>query len=107
MRAADVRGLLIYCSDHHCSHSIAINVRLSDIEDRFVCRGCGRREAEIRSDFHWDKLGPLTRGFRSGSAKINPPSRVPRLTYVNKFLPTPLVGRGVFAGRRFRYAKPN
>jgi hypothetical protein len=24
MRSSGVRGLLIYCSDHHCSHSIAI-----------------------------------------------------------------------------------
>jgi len=50
MRAADVRGLLIYCGDCHCSHSIAISadqwpddVRLSDIEDRFVCKACGKR----------------------------------------------------------------
>jgi len=45
-----VRGLLIYCSDYHCSHSIGISaeqwpdhVRLSDLEARFVCRACGKR----------------------------------------------------------------
>ena len=45
MREMGVRRLLIYCADHRCSHSIAISgdawpddVRLSDIEDRFVCR---------------------------------------------------------------------
>ena len=44
MRASGVRGLLIYCSDYHCSHRIAISgdrwpddVRLSDLESRFIC----------------------------------------------------------------------
>jgi hypothetical protein len=48
MRSSGVRGLLIYCSDHHCSHSIAISAdpwpaqaRLSDLEPRFVCKACG------------------------------------------------------------------
>ena len=26
MRSADVRGILVYRADYHCSHSIAINV---------------------------------------------------------------------------------
>src|SRR5205807_2395313 len=45
MRSSGVRGLLIYCADYHCSHSIAIsgdqwpdNVRLSDLEPLFVCQ---------------------------------------------------------------------
>jgi hypothetical protein len=45
MRAAGVRGLLIYCQDYHCSHSIAVSadqwsddVRLSDLEPRFICQ---------------------------------------------------------------------
>jgi hypothetical protein len=45
MRDMGVRGLLIYCSDCKCSHSIAISadpwpdhVRLSDLEPRFVCK---------------------------------------------------------------------
>jgi hypothetical protein len=49
MRKMGVRGLLIYCDDYRCSHSIAISadgwpddVRLSDIEARFVCRACGK-----------------------------------------------------------------
>ena len=44
MRGMGVRGVLIYCADYRCSHSIAISgdawpddVRLSDIEERFVC----------------------------------------------------------------------
>jgi len=55
---------------YKCSHSIAISgdqwaddVRLSDIEDRFVCKECGKRGADIRPDFHWDKSGLLTRGY--------------------------------------------
>jgi hypothetical protein len=47
MREMGVRGLLVYCADYQCSHSIAISgdgwpdaVRLSDIEARFVCRAC-------------------------------------------------------------------
>ena len=46
MRAGGVRGLLTYCSDYKCSHWTAISgdrwpdgVRLSDIEQQFVCRG--------------------------------------------------------------------
>ena len=40
------------------SHSIAISgdawpddAKLSDIEDRFVCRACGKRGADVRPDF--------------------------------------------------------
>jgi hypothetical protein len=43
-----MRGILIYRADHHCSHSISVSadawpddVRLSDIEPRFVCSACG------------------------------------------------------------------
>jgi hypothetical protein len=64
MRESGVRGVLIYCSDYHCSHHIAASadpwpdhIRLSDLEPRFVCTACGRRGADIRPDFHWDKPG--------------------------------------------------
>jgi hypothetical protein len=56
MRDSSVRGLLIYCADYRCSHSIAISgdgwpddVRLSDLEPRFTCQACGRRGADVRS----------------------------------------------------------
>ncbi len=54
MRNSGVRGILVYCSDYKCSHSIATSadawpdeMRLSDIEPRFVCTAsaaptCGR-----------------------------------------------------------------
>jgi hypothetical protein len=61
MRAAGVRGLLIYCSDFKCSHWTAINgdrwpdgVRLSDIEPRFTCQACGQRGADVRPNFVWE-----------------------------------------------------
>jgi hypothetical protein len=61
MGASGVRGLLIYCSDYHCSHWIAISgdrwpddVRLSDLEPRFICQACGRKGADVRPNFHWE-----------------------------------------------------
>ena len=49
MRDMGVHGLLVYCADYRCSHSIAISadhwtdeLRLSYIEARFVCRDCGK-----------------------------------------------------------------
>src|SRR6202049_5038074 len=62
MRSSGVRGLLVYCADYHCSHSIAIgadqwpeHLRLSDLEARFVCKACGQRGADVRTDFNWNK----------------------------------------------------
>jgi hypothetical protein len=70
MRSSCVRGLLIYCSDYKCSHYIAISgdnwsddVRLSDIEPRFVCTACGKRGADLRPNFDWDRQGALMRGY--------------------------------------------
>jgi hypothetical protein len=66
MRGAGVRGVLVYCSDYRCSHSIALSanrwpddLRLSDIEPRFICSACGRRGAEVRPDFNWNAKGPI------------------------------------------------
>jgi hypothetical protein len=51
-RESGVRGLLIYCADYRCSHSVAISgdrwpdhVRLSDIEPQFVCQACGNQRS--------------------------------------------------------------
>ena len=53
MRDMGVRGLLIYCSDCRCSHLFTMSgdqwrddIRLSDLEPRFVCKACGKRSAE-------------------------------------------------------------
>jgi hypothetical protein len=59
VRDMGVHGLLVYCADYRCSHSIAISadqmpddLRLSDIEPRFVCRARGKRGADVRPDFN-------------------------------------------------------
>jgi hypothetical protein len=69
-RESGVRGVLVCCSDYRCSHYITMSadqwpddLRASDIEHRFVCTACGRRGADIRPDFRWDKPGALARGF--------------------------------------------
>ena len=61
--AGNVRGILIYCADYRCSHSLAISanrwtddVRLSDIEPRFICGACGKRGADVGPDFNSDKM---------------------------------------------------
>jgi hypothetical protein len=68
MRSSGVRGLLVYCADYHCSHQVTINgdawpdeMRLSD--PRFVCKGCGRRGADVRPNFDWHKPGALMTGY--------------------------------------------
>jgi hypothetical protein len=73
MRESGVRGVLIYCSDYRCSHYIAISadqwpddVRLSDIEPRFVCSVCGKRGADGRPNFHWEEEVRRLRDDTSG-----------------------------------------
>ena len=46
------------CPDYRCSHSLAVSadqwpddLRVSDIEHRFVCEVCGKRGADVRPDF--------------------------------------------------------
>ena len=65
MRDAGLTGLLIFCSDYRCSHGIEISaepwpdeVRLSDLEPRFVRKVCGRRGADIRPNFRPARRGP-------------------------------------------------
>ena len=71
MREMGVRGLLIYCADYRCSHSVAISgdawpddARLSDIEERFTCRVCGKRGADVRPDFNRDRKPSGGMGYR-------------------------------------------
>jgi hypothetical protein len=40
------------------------DLRLSDIEPRFVCAACGRRGPDIRPDFHWNKPPTAAIGYR-------------------------------------------
>jgi hypothetical protein len=71
MRESGVRGILIYCSDFHCSHLLAMSadrwsddLRLSDLEPRFVCSACGKKGADVRSDFNWNKATVNAMGYR-------------------------------------------
>jgi hypothetical protein len=66
MLAAGVRGVLVYCSDYRCSHSMALmadrwpdHARLSDIEPRFVCKACGKHGADVRPDFRRNATRPI------------------------------------------------
>lgn len=65
MREMGLRGVLVYC---HCGHHVALSayrwpddVRLSDIEPRFVCAGCGSRGANVRPDFSSGKPSQFAR----------------------------------------------
>jgi hypothetical protein len=58
LRSSGVTGILVYCADYKCSHMVPIDsaqwpddVRLSDIENRFVCEVCGKRGADVRPDW--------------------------------------------------------
>ena len=66
---AGVRGLLIYCSDYKCSHLITMSgdaddMRLSDLQPRFVCSACGKRGADVRPDFNWNRTVMGGMGYR-------------------------------------------
>ena len=65
MRSSDVRGVLVYCADYKCSHFTAMDsnrwpdeVRLSDIENQFTCKACGKRGADVRRigrELRWER----------------------------------------------------
>jgi hypothetical protein len=67
MRESGVSGLLVYCTDYKCSHLATLapadvdkwpgDVRLSDLEPRFICQACGGRGADIRPDFAPARMG--------------------------------------------------
>jgi hypothetical protein len=59
MRETGVRDLIVFCADYKCSHNIKLapvvvdqwsdDLRLSDLETRFVCQVCGKRGAILRA----------------------------------------------------------
>jgi hypothetical protein len=67
MRESGVRGLLVYCADYKCSHSIKLeatvvdqwadSMRISDIEPRLICKRCGTRGADMRPNFAPARMG--------------------------------------------------
>lgn len=64
MREMGVRGVLVYCADYRCGHSVALStdhwadeVRLSDVEPRLVCNACGKRGGDVRPNFEPARMG--------------------------------------------------
>ena len=67
MRQTGARGVIVFCEDYRCRHNVKLapavddqwpdDLRLSDLEPRFVCKSCGRRGAIIRSDDPPPKMG--------------------------------------------------
>jgi hypothetical protein len=43
---------------------IGFGIRLSDIEERFVCQACGKRGADVRPDFNRNKQPVAVMGYR-------------------------------------------
>jgi hypothetical protein len=39
-------------------------MRLADIEPSFVCRACGKRGADVRPDFNWNRTTVGGMGYR-------------------------------------------
>ena len=66
MRASGASRIIVHCGDYKCGHSVTMypalwpdNVRLSDLEERFVCTVCGKRVAEVRPKFSQAEWGPV------------------------------------------------
>jgi hypothetical protein len=85
MRDMGVRDVLVFGADYHCGHSVALSadrwpddLRLSDIEPRFVCAACGRRGAEVQINRPGDGLRPT--GPWPKMAIVSPPCRLSRLS---------------------------
>jgi hypothetical protein len=58
MRASGAFRIIVHCGDDKCGHLVTMypalwpdNVRLSDLEARFVCTVCGHRGADVRPLF--------------------------------------------------------
>jgi hypothetical protein len=71
MRDQGVRGILIYCSDYKCSHSIAISADQWPDTSGFpissrgsLCTACGKQGADVRPDFNWNKKPVKMMGYR-------------------------------------------
>jgi hypothetical protein len=58
----DFCSILVYCGDYSIAMSAdrwPDDVRLSDIEPRFVCKACGKRGADVRPHFEPAKIGTV------------------------------------------------
>jgi hypothetical protein len=64
MRASGARRVIVHCGDYKCGHSVTMytalwpdTVRLSDLEERFVCTVCSHRGADVRPLFEPSGMG--------------------------------------------------
>jgi hypothetical protein len=72
-----LRGLPLQHSIEMSADEWPDDVRLSDIEPRFVCKACGKRGADVRSHFAWARMGtdmPILRRCRLGLRKLPRPA---------------------------------
>ena len=70
MRASGASRIIVHCGDYKCGHSVTIhpalwpdNVRLSELEERFVCTVCGHRGADVRPLFEPSRMAQTPRFF--------------------------------------------
>jgi hypothetical protein len=68
MRTSGASRIIVHCGDYKCGHSVTMypalwpdNVRLSDLEERFVCTVCGHRGADVRPLFVSARMGQTPR----------------------------------------------
>jgi hypothetical protein len=80
MRESGVSGVVVFCSDYRCAHSVTLpadrwpdHVRLSDIEPQFVCKACGKRGADVRPDYQGARQRPAN---HQGHGRLKPPRLV-------------------------------
>ena len=68
MHVSGVRGILVYCPDYKCSHSVALNAYqwadISGYRAAVRLQACGKRGADVRPDFHWQGAPKKMMGFR-------------------------------------------
>ena len=64
MRETGATRIIVFCKDYRCSHNIQMDaakwpdeMRLSDLEPRFICTVCGKRGSIIRSVDAPPKMG--------------------------------------------------
>jgi hypothetical protein len=46
------------------SHRVAWMGTVSDLEGQFVCKACGKKRADVRPDFNWNKKTVAAMGYR-------------------------------------------
>jgi len=64
IRDSGPRRLLVCCGDYKRTHSVVVNadrwgdeIRLSDLEPKFACKGCSHLGADVRPLFEHERIG--------------------------------------------------